>query len=71
MRIPSERLCFTYAEAGRAVNVCEATIRKLVRSGELEVLHVGRCRRIPRHALLRLCHAEPEGQPEPNTPEWP
>ena len=54
----SERLAFTYTEAARAINVSEATIRKMVRSGRIDVIKVGRCRRIPIRAFRQLCGTE-------------
>ena len=50
-----ERLTFTYQETARAANISEAMVRKLVRAKMLEAIRIGRCVRIPRHALLKLC----------------
>jgi excisionase family DNA binding protein len=52
-----EQLAFTYGEAARAASVSKPLIRKLVASGKLDVIHINRCARIPRQALLRLCGA--------------
>ena len=39
-------------EAADALNVCQQTIRRLVASGELKSVHVGRAVRIPKTALV-------------------
>ncbi len=50
-----ERLAFTYKEAAHAASISEPMVRKLVRAKQLEVVRIGRCVRIPKDALLRLC----------------
>ena len=44
-------LAYTYSEAARAASISEALVRKLVREGKLDVIRIGRCPRIPRHAV--------------------
>ena len=50
-----QRLTFTYEQTARAASVSVGLIRKRVRSGEIEAIRIGRCVRIPRRALLKLC----------------
>ena len=50
------KLLLTFAETGRALNCSPALIRKLVRSGRMKVVHLGRCVRIPHEEILRLCN---------------
>ena len=49
-----ERLAFTYGEAAATGSVSKAMIMKLVRTGQLEAVRIGRVVRIPRRALLEL-----------------
>jgi excisionase family DNA binding protein len=51
----NEKLAFTYQETARAANISVAMVRKLVRTKQIEAVQIGRCVRIPRHALLKLC----------------
>lgn len=51
------KLLLTYDEAADALSLSRTMISKLVRTGRLEVVHIGRAVRVPRHALLRLCGA--------------
>lgn len=39
-------------EAADALNVCAQTVRRLIASGELESVHVGRAVRVPKTALV-------------------
>ena len=50
-----EKLAFTYSETAWAAGISPALVRKLVATGKLEKVKIGRCARIPRHAVLRLC----------------
>lgn len=52
-----QQLLFTFEEAARLANVSRSLIRKLARSGRLETVHIGRCVRVPRRAVLALCGA--------------
>lgn len=53
-----ERLAFTYDETAKAAHISRGKVIKMVKNHELEVVRIGRCVRIPRHAVLRLCGAE-------------
>lgn len=53
--IKPEKLAYTYDEAADMAGVSIALVRKLVRNGNLERIKIGRCTRVPRHALLALC----------------
>ena len=55
--VDSQQLLFTFEEAARLANVSRSLIRKLARSGRLETVHIGRCVRVPRRAVLALCGA--------------
>ncbi len=57
MATGDSQLLFTFEEAARLANVSRSMIRKLARTGRLDVVHVGRCVRIPRRAVLGLCGA--------------
>lgn len=48
---PSDKLLLTVTEAMAELSVSRWTLYNLIRSGELESVTIGRCRRIPRHAL--------------------
>jgi excisionase family DNA binding protein len=50
-----EKLVFTYGEAAEAAGISVPMVMKLVRLGKLESIRIGRCVRIPRHAVLLLC----------------
>jgi len=52
-----EKLAYTYHETALAAGISVALVRKLVATGKLEKIKIGRCARIPRHAVLRLCGA--------------
>ena len=51
----TDKLLFTFAEAGEIANVSPSLLRKLVRNKQLEVVKISRTVRVPRHELLRLC----------------
>ena len=53
-----ERLAFTYDETAKAAHISRGKVIKMVKNHELEAVRIGRCVRIPRHAVLRLCGAE-------------
>ncbi len=50
-----EKLTFTYAEAAKVAGISVSLVRKLVANGQLQKIKIGRCARVPRRALLRLC----------------
>ena len=52
------KLAFTYQETARTAGISVAMVRKLVKDEKLRAIAIGRCRRIPRHAVLRLCGAK-------------
>src|SRR5690242_21573564 len=57
LRPPSSTL-FPYTtlfRSAKVLSVSPSMVRKLARSGSLEVVHVGRCARIQRKSLLALC----------------
>ncbi len=45
------RVLFTVEETARALNVGRTTAYALVRSGEIESVHIGRLRRVPKTAI--------------------
>ena len=51
------RLLMKLDEASDALSVSPAMLRKLVRSGQLEVVRIGRAVRVPKRELMRLCGA--------------
>jgi excisionase family DNA binding protein len=51
----SEKMAFTYRETAEAAGISVPMVMKLVRTGKLECIRIGRCVRIPRHAVLQLC----------------
>ena len=54
MRSP-ECLLYTTKQAAEAGSFSDSFIRKLIAKRRLQVVRVGRCVRIPRAALMRLC----------------
>ena len=44
-------MLFTIAEAGRILRLGRTSMYRLVAAGEVEVIHIGRCARIPAEAL--------------------
>jgi excisionase family DNA binding protein len=56
------KLAFTYDEVASAAGISPALVRKLVASGKLERIKIGRCSRIPLHAVLCLCGALKSGE---------
>ncbi len=56
-----DSLLLTYAEAARLLGLSVSMVRKMARTGRIEVVHIGRCARIPRAALMELAQpTEPE-----------
>lgn len=55
-----QKLTFTYEETARAANVSVSLVRKRVRKGALRVVRIGRCVRVPRSEVLRLCGVSAE-----------
>lgn len=53
---PPERLMLTPTEAGERLAVGRTTIYKLIRSGELESVQIGRLRRVPASAVQEYAH---------------
>ena len=51
---PAPRLLLTIAEAAAVLGVGRTTAYELVGSGQLEVVHVGRCARVPVDAVKEL-----------------
>ena len=47
----SERLLLTIPEAAARLGIGRSTVYELTAAGELEVVHIGRCARIPAAAL--------------------
>jgi excisionase family DNA binding protein len=64
--LTNDSLAFTYKQVARAANLSERTVRKLVRSGQLAVVHIGRAARVPKPAVLQLCGIE---RPRPESRE--
>jgi excisionase family DNA binding protein len=50
-----ETLAFTYRDVAHAASISERMVKKLVRSGRLRVVRIGRSVRVPRSELQRLC----------------
>jgi excisionase family DNA binding protein len=51
---PTARLLLTVAEAASALGVGRTTAYELISAGRLEVVHVGRCARVPADAVKEL-----------------
>ena len=51
---PQLRLLLTVAQAAAALGVGRTTAYQLISSGQLEVVHVGRCARVPTEAVKEL-----------------
>jgi excisionase family DNA binding protein len=49
-----EKLCCTYMEAAKALDVSESTVKRLVKKRELDVLSMGRSVRITMASIQRL-----------------
>ncbi len=49
-----EKLAYTYAEAAKALSVSESTIKRQVKVGLIEVVSIGKLKRIPVASLHRL-----------------
>jgi len=55
MEKQGEKLAFTYQETANAAGISVPMVRKLVRERKLEAIKIGRCVRIPRDAVMKLC----------------
>jgi excisionase family DNA binding protein len=55
-------LTVTTQQAAKVTNLSVSTIRKLIRTGALPSIKIGKCRRISMRALQSLC-SEPEPAP--------
>ena len=55
-----DKLLFTCTEVADLTALSLGLIRKLIREGQLDSIKVGRCVRISRSALLRLCGVQSE-----------
>lgn len=53
---PAEPLLYTRAEAQTKLGLGRSTVDKLIRSGELRSVKIGRARRIPADALAEYLH---------------
>jgi len=53
-----EKLLYTFEETRKTANISLGMIRKLAKSGELKVVHIGRAVRVPRAEVMRLCGME-------------
>lgn len=57
----SSRLLLTVVEAAEVLGIGRSTMYELIRTGQVEVVHLGRCARVPTTALeefvehLRAC----------------
>jgi excisionase family DNA binding protein len=51
MQTPDDPILFKPVEATAKLGVGLTTVKALIRSGELESVRIGRCRRIPAEAL--------------------
>lgn len=52
--LPAQDLVQTLDEAARDLRVGRGTVRRLVRDGELDVVRIGRCVRVPKDATRAL-----------------
>lgn len=50
-----EPLAFSIRQTAHAAQVSETFIRAVIRTGKLRAVKLGRCWRIPRSEILRLC----------------
>lgn len=48
----SDRLLLSVEEAGEVIGVGRSTMYELLRSGQVESVRIGRCRRVPYSALV-------------------
>lgn len=55
------KLLLTFDEASRTLNVSRGLLRKLARLGRIRVTRIGRCARISREEILRLCDGQALG----------
>ncbi len=54
----------TVKEAGRMLGVGRTTAYELIASGDLEVVHIGRCSRVPVESILALVEGLRKGNHE-------
>jgi len=51
----NNKLLLTFDEASVALSISRAMLRKLARTGRIEVTRIGRSTRLSREVVLRLC----------------
>ena len=52
------KMLLTLREVSECANISVGMTRKLIRKGELECVRIGRCVRVSKMALLRLCETK-------------
>ncbi len=52
------RMLLTFHEASQVLNISQGMLRKLGRLGRIKVTHIGRCARISKDEVLRLCNGQ-------------
>ena len=62
-----EKLCCTYMEAAKVLDVSESTVKRLVKSGELDVLSMGRSVRVTMASIQRLVQSASAASPDCRT----
>ena len=55
------KLLLTIGEVSEALSISRAMVRKLARTGQMKITHIGRCARISQEEVLRLCSSETLG----------
>ena len=58
----SNKLLLTYDQASHALSISPTMLKKMARTGRLQVVHLGRAVRVPRSELLRLCGATDQAE---------
>lgn len=54
----NRRLAFRFQDVATLAGISVPMVRKLVRDGRLSVVRIGRCVRVPRAAVMKLCGRE-------------
>lgn len=60
-----DRSLLTVVDTARRLEVSRGLVYELLGTGEIEVIHVGRLRRIPADALTDYVNLQRDGRPEP------
>jgi excisionase family DNA binding protein len=58
----TNKLLLTFDEASSMLSISLAMMRKLARSGRIQVVRIGRSVRVPKSEVMRLCGAGDSGE---------